>query len=354
MAGKGKERDRVIRTRILSIVVSLALSFFLWLALAGQDTSTTELSVPLELVNMPANLAVKSELPTSVTVQVLANTAQLRFLSDRKLRVWINAASAREGYNAFPVDANTLDLARGVQVRRISPPVIEFEAVQTANKVLPLKPTVSGTVNPAYRVRALIIEPDQVTVQGPREILDSLTELSTNPIPLEGLTRDTNLTVTPALSPESDPGLSITPREIKVSITLEERTLEDTFAGLPVEIDFKNGGGRADNLILEPSQAEITLSWPPARVRAVTAEDVRVWVFVDLERLRAEKSLSLPVVVVAPNGTNIKAINPVNVSVSLPPSAELPEPGDQPSRAEVPPVGQSSPQAGPSGPSELP
>jgi|GEM_PF-1874023 len=354
MAGKAKERGRGVRTRILSIVVSLALSFFLWLALSGQDTSTTELSVPLELVNMPGNLAVKSELPTSVTFQVLANTAQLRFLSDRKLHVWINAASTREGYNAFPVDSNSLDLPRGVQVRRVSPPVIEFEAVKTANKTLPLKPTVSGTVNPAYRVKALIIEPDQVTVQGPKEILDSLTELSTNPIPLEGLTRDTNLTVTPALTPELDPSLIITPREIKVSISVEERTLEETFADLPVELDFKNGGGRADDLLVEPTRAEITLSWPASRARAVTAGDIRIRVFVDMERLRAEKSLSLPVVAVPPGGTTVTAISPVNVTVSLPPSAGGPENSKGVPETEAPAASQPSPPTKGTNPSEQP
>lgn len=348
MASKAREHGRAIRTRILSIVVSLALSFFLWLALSGQDTTTTELAVPLELVNLPGNLAVKSELPTSVTFQVLANTAQLRFLSDRKLHVWINAASAREGYNAFPVEPDSLELPRGVQVRRVSPQVIEFEAVKTADKVLPLKPTVSGSVNPAFRVRSLIIEPDQVRVQGPIEVLDSLSELSTNPIPLEGLTRDAQLTVTPAVS-DLDPGLIITPREIKVTINVEERSLEETLAGLPVEIDFKNGGGRADGLILEPKRVDITLTWPASRPRAVTAGDVRVRVFVDLERLRADGSLSLPVVAVPPNGTTVTAISPVNVTVSLPPSLAPPEPEadqqgeDDPAEPGSPP-GQTGPQ----------
>lgn len=356
MAGQAKRRDKVFRNRIFSIVVSLALSFFLWLALSAQDTSTSELSVPLELANMPANLAVKSDLPTSITFQVMANTAQLRFLSDRKLHVWINAASAREGYNAFTVDPDALDLPRGVQVRRVTPQVIEFEAVKTADKVLPLKPTVSGAVNPAFRVRALTIEPDRVTVQGPKEVLDGLTELATTPIPLEGLTQTTTLTVTPAVADLDIGGLIVTPREIKVLINVEERTVEEAFTGLPVVVDFKNGGGRPRGLTLEPEQVDITVSWPASRARTVKSEDIRVRVSVDADRLREEKSLSLPVVAVPPNGATVTAINPVNVTVKLPPS-DLAETGEAaPAESGPAPLfpGQTVDQPGPSSEIEQP
>lgn len=346
MASKGKERGKLIRTRILSIVVSLALSFFLWLALSSQDTSTSELSVPLELANMPADLAIRSDLPTSVTFQVMANTAQLRFLSDRKLHVWINADSAREGYNAFTIDPDSLDLPRGVQVRRVTPQLIEFEAVKTANKVLPLKPTVTGALNPAFRVRAMVIEPDQVTVVGPKEVLDGLTELSTTPISLEGLTGSTTMTVTPAVGDLVESGLVITPREIKVLINVEERTVEETFTGLPVEADFKNGGGRPNGLILEPERADITVSWPASRIRTVTSQDIRVRVSVDADKLREERKLTLPVVAVPPSGTTVTAINPANVTVKLPPPAA----GDAAVEAPRP----TSPSAGMPGGTEQP
>lgn len=337
MAGKSAEQGKAISARILSIVVSLALSFFLWLALSSQDTSTSELTVPLELANMPANLAVKGDdLPTSVTFQVMANTAQLRFLSDRKLHVWINAASAREGYNAFTIAPDSLDLPRGVQVRRVTPQLIEFEAVKTANQILPLKPTLSGKVNPAFRVRDLVIEPDRVTVEGPKEVLDGLTELATTPISLEGLTSSTTLTVTPAVGDLADSGLVITPREIKVLINVEERTVEETFTALPVETDFKNGGGRPNGLLLTPERVDITVSWPASRARAVTARDIRVRVSVDANKLRDERELLLPVVAVPPNGATVTAIKPANVTVKLPP----PAPGDASTQA-APPAGSS-------------
>ncbi len=105
---------RILSSKIFAILFSLVFAFFLWLMLAGQDTNALDLSVPLELSNLPSDLAIRSEVPTSVTFQVLANTAQSRFLADRKLHVWLNVGAAREGGNVFPIDRDSLDLPRGV------------------------------------------------------------------------------------------------------------------------------------------------------------------------------------------------------------------------------------------------
>lgn len=322
MSGSSQSREKVISTRVLSIVVSLALSFFLWLALSGQDTSTTELTVPLELANMPTDLAIKSELPTSVTFQILANTAQLRFLNDRKLHVWINASTAREGFNAFSVDPGSLELPRGVQVRRVTPQLIEFEAIKTSSKTVPLRPTVSGALNSAFRVRSMTLDPDRVTVQGPRELMENLTELATTPIPLEGLTKDVSLTVTPAVA-DLDPVLIVTPREIRAIVNVEERTVEETFTGLPIELDIKNADVGGD-VNLSPKRADVTVSWPASRSRAVSGGDVRLRLLVDMDRLSSEKTQSLPLVAVSPSGTTVTGISPVNVTVVFKP-AKVPE-----------------------------
>ncbi len=310
-------RAKVLRNRILSIAVSLALAFFLWLALAGQDTSTTEISVPLELTNLPSDLTIKTDLPTAVNFQVLANAAQLRFLTDRKLQIWIDASSAREGYNAFPVDPDALELPRGVQVRKVSPQVLEFEAVRTSDKVVPLRATVTGAVSQGFRVQALTLSPDEVTLRGPQELLKAIDELPTTPIALEGLTRDTQLVVTPSLA-DLDPSLMVDPREIRVSVKVEEQRVEATFPDLPIGLDLKNGG-LGLSPILQPDRATISVAWPASRGRPVTAAEIRVRVFVDEERLRKEGTLTLPVVAVAPNGTTITGITPVNVVIRLNP-----------------------------------
>jgi len=303
---------KVLSNQIFSIVFSLVFAFGLWLILAGQDTNALDLSVPLELVDLPADLAIRGEVPTSLTFQVLANTAQGRFMADRKLQLRLSLAAAQEGSNVFPIDHEALDLPRGVTVRKVSPSGIEFEAIRVSRRQVPLSVTLDGQPNPAYRIRSVILEPDQVTVSGPQEKVLNMESLPTTPVSVAGLSADSIQTVNP--SPGAlEPGMEVSPREIKVSISVEERRLEEIFE-IPIEVDFKNGGSRS-NLILSPDKASISVSWPASRSRGVKAEDIKVHVFIDEEKLRAEGRLTPPVVAVAPPGVDITAIDPINTTI---------------------------------------
>lgn len=310
-------RVSIFRNRILPMVVSLALSFFLWLALSGQDMSSVDLVVPLELANLPGDLVVKNDVPTSVTFQVLANTAQVRFLADRKPHLWINVSTAHEGPgNIFPVPTDTLDLPRGVQVRKAIPSVIEFETARLSQKLVAVKPNIVGEVDPDYRISSMVIEPDSVLVRGPRERLEEFQEIATSPVNIEGLNRDVAIVAIPAVG-ELDPNLTITPMEIKVQFRVEEKTLSANLADIP--IDFQVQGAESlspDQVKIVPHRAKITVSWPASRKDGPVKEDFRVRVNIDAAKLREAGKLELPVVVTPPSGVTVTSITPVNATVS--------------------------------------
>ena len=312
--------------KVLSMLVSLALAFFLWLALAGQDTSTMDLTVPLELANLPDNLAIRTEIPGSVTVQVLANTAQGRFLADRKLHLWLNVASAREGSNTFQIFDDSLDLPRGVQLRKITPSIIEFEAVKMTDRVVPVKPVVSGRVNLAYRVKSLVIEPANVMLRGPQELLGDIEEIATLPIVLDELAQNQALTVNLATSDLSS-SLEIFPKEIRAIISLEEIMEHKVFPDLPIEVDHKNGGSNSSQVVVDPAKVSVSVSWPAVRMHTVAAGDIKAKVYVDDEKLRKAGVLTLQIVVVPPDGTTVTAIDPPNATVTyIPPRNPEPVP----------------------------
>ncbi|MDR0882865.1 MAG: hypothetical protein LBP55_10095 [Candidatus Adiutrix sp.] len=310
-------RGKVLRNQIWSITISLALSFFLWLALAGHNTSTISLSLPLELTNLPETLARKSNVPEAITVQIQANAAQRRFLDDFQLSVKINVASAREGHNTFPVVPDLLALPRGVQIQDINPAVVEFEAVKIAHKIVPLEPRTYGHVQEGFRLKAVTTDPDMVNITGPLELLQPIHELATTQISLEGLSGTTTILVTPVLT-DLDPSLDVTPREIKVTIEVVEQTLEHTFSNLPIGVEFKGGVKHPALLNLYPDRAEIEVSWPISRTRPVTAADIQVRVpAVAEDKLLQSGQLTLPVTAVVPNGVTLISIKPPQVTVTL-------------------------------------
>lgn len=321
--------------RVLSMLVSLALAFFLWLALAGQDTSTVDLTVPLELSNLPGDLAIKTEVPGSVTIQVQANTAQGRFLADRKLQLRLDVGLAKEGGNSFQITDESLDLPRGVQLRKITPSMIEFEAVKMANKAVPIKAVITGRVNVAYQLKSLVIEPNHVLLRGPQDTIGAIEEINTVPIVIDGLTQSQTLSVNLATS-ELGPGLEVSPKEIRALIKVDELMEERTFPDLPIEIDRKSGALNGSQVTVSPKKVSVAVAWPAIRMNTVAAGDIKIKVYVDDEKLRKEGALTLPIVVVPPDGTTVTAINPPNATVTYvpPPNTEgTAAPGTQPGAA---------------------
>ncbi|UQZ90103.1 hypothetical protein C4J81_13185 [Deltaproteobacteria bacterium Smac51] len=307
-----------LRNNILSIVVSLGLSFCLWMALSGQDMSAVDITVPLELANLPSDLVIKSDVPTSVTFQVLANTAQVRFLADRKPHLWVNVSSAREGNNIFPIQTDSLDLPRGVQVRKSSPSLIEFEAARVTSKIVPIRPVVRGHPDPAYELASVIIEPDTAMVQGPQELMDEIEYISTIPIDIDGINNDANLVVRPALI-DLDPALMVTPAEIRVFVNLDERMAEKTFTEMPIAIEVSGSNLPNSAIVMEPSMATISVAWPVSARLGLEASAIKVRVQVDGRRLAEEGGeMELPVLVTPPTNVKVTSIEPVNVKITAP------------------------------------
>lgn len=205
----------------------MALAFFLWLSLAGQDTNLVDLTVGLNLHSLPDHLYIMGETPKEASLRVLANAAQVRFLSDRKLSLPLDLSRAKEGHNAFPVLLDPLHLPRGVEVSGIDPETIEFEAIHLDQKEVPLRPQVVGRPGPAFQLDGLVLEPASVTIKGPPKILAQVDHLETAPLSVDGLTADAILAVTVVMPPEG-PVTIVGSKEIQAALSISNAGIRDT------------------------------------------------------------------------------------------------------------------------------
>lgn len=314
------------RTNIWYIVVSLTLSFFLWLALAGHNMNTMELSVSLELDQIPVGFALGSELPFSVEVQLLANTAQMRILDDQKFHLKLNAATTIEGHNTLVLDTDSLDLPRGVLVRQIIPSTISFTLIKFTDQLMPLTPILLGQPDPSFRVKSVTLDPPQVTLKGPHELLQTITTLSTKPLNISGLKASVTRLVAPDLTAWKGQGIESRPNEIQAIIQIGERQNVESFTDLPLVLDFKNGAHiKPGDITIIPDKVAVEVSWPASRLEAVNPQGIQPRVQVDVEKLKKNLSLTPPVVVVTPQGVKLTAVNPVYVEVRYtPPESPTP------------------------------
>jgi YbbR domain-containing protein len=296
----------------------MALAFCLWLSLAGLDTSVVDFPIALNLHSLPEHLLIKGETPKEVTVRVRANAAQVRFLADRKLSLSLDLSQAQEGYNAFPVHLESIQMPRGVEVSGISHEIIEFETLYLSQKSVPVKPNVVGHPAPSFRLEGLTLEPAEVIINGPPEAIAQVDHLETTPLAVEGLTRDAIFAVT-LLPPPDGIVTIIGVKEVQATVKISEIRTQAVFSDVAVEIEARNG--EAASFIAQPSRVSVTIAWPSSRSRPVNAREVRAKVSVDGGQLKTEGRITVPVVAVPPSGAAVMAINPAKVAVSYVPSA---------------------------------
>jgi hypothetical protein len=135
-------------------VLSLALAFILWMIVFRGDQSVDQsLTVPLQLVPGPSLMLVGQGSRT-VKVDVEGTPQALRNLAPADIVARIALPEGRTGEIGVEVKPADLNLPRDIRVIAISPPVVSAVIDRIRHKVLPIRPSITGTPAPGYRVGA--------------------------------------------------------------------------------------------------------------------------------------------------------------------------------------------------------
>ena len=86
----------------------------------------------------------------------------------------------------------------------------------TITKTVDVKTVLTGNLPEGVLLRRVFTEPAKVELRGPKEILDRLTAVSTEPVPLAGITKD----VTREVPLQLQPGITVARKTVMVRITV--------------------------------------------------------------------------------------------------------------------------------------
>ena len=118
----------------------------------------------------------------------------------------------------LPVDED----GEHVEDVRVVPKVISAHvsfARSLSRKVVDVKPTVEGAVASGYTLAEIRVEPSRIELAGISAVLDTMTVLSTEPIPVVGLTESTERTVA-LMVPE---GVTVTNKMVNVRLVIKKQ-----------------------------------------------------------------------------------------------------------------------------------
>ncbi|HEX9021235.1 MAG TPA: CdaR family protein [Nitrospirota bacterium] len=179
-------------------LLSLALSLTLWFYVTSKGKTEMTLTVPLELRNIPQNMAVVGDVAGSLEVRIQGQERQLRDVTiGKKVFGVLDLSAAREGENIVRISPDDIRRPSGVSVTHLSPAEIRVKLEPLIKKALQLKAVLRGAPARGHRMVKVIVTPPRITAEGPESAMKTLDMLQTMPIDIQGA--EDSLTIEPKI-----------------------------------------------------------------------------------------------------------------------------------------------------------
>jgi len=200
-------------------LLSLALSLSLWFYVTSKGKTEMTLTVPLELRNIPQNMAVVGSVAGSLDVRVQGQERVLRDITiGKKVYGVLNLALAKVGENVVPISPDDIRRPSGVAVTHISQSEAKVKLEPLMRKTLRLRPVLHGAPAGGYRVIKTAVTPPRIRVEGPESTVKTLEGLQTMPIDVQGATA--SMTVDPKIDYQGK-SIKIIDTNIAVRVSIE-------------------------------------------------------------------------------------------------------------------------------------
>ncbi len=248
-------------------VVSLVLAVGIQLAVQRSSVQDVTLTLPVQMVGVPAGQAYVGSLPDRVRLRVRGRRVALAELEanvSKKLSIDLTSYRDGERYVFEPRALSQLPPLMAVEVVAVEPASLDVRLEALETRTLPVEIVLSGQAAPGFRVssRNAQLQPDSVRVSGPASRLRHWTAVRTLPIDISGADKDMQVHAHLA---GGDERVRFEPDEVAVKIRVEEAELARVLANQPVVIRNCPPNSRCS---IDPSEVNVKVEGLAAAVRA--------------------------------------------------------------------------------------
>ena len=200
-------------------LVSLGLSLTLWVYVTSKGKTEMTLTVPLELRNIPRDMAVVGNVAGSLEVRIQGQERVLRDIKDMDKMVGIiDLSMTKVGENTVHISPDDIKRPAEVTVTHMSLSEIKVELEPLVRKAFRLLPVLHGVPAAGYRLAKITVLPPRITVEGPESLMTALKQLQTMPIDIQDAKE--TMTVEPKIDYQGQP-MKLLEKKIVIRIFIE-------------------------------------------------------------------------------------------------------------------------------------
>jgi len=295
-------------------LLSLLFALFLWYFVVGEDKVDMNVTIPVEIVNLPRDLVISNQFKKQLEVTVSGQRSLIRGITSQHISRTIDLSKASPGTVVIQNPPDSISLPRGLSILRVQPPTLTLLLDRLIQQDLPIKPILLGNVHSNFSLESVTVDPPSLEISGPQSILGSEQNLVTSPIDINGLKQSTVKQVSLALKPEIAD--LIGEPVVAVRLNIVELQQEMDFADIPLELDINNG--RQTGVIYQLLPPTISISAKIPQSLSQTTDNPRSLIHAKVapETLQAGSTI-LKVIVEAPPQVKILTITPETVLLKI-------------------------------------
>lgn len=217
---KGRELIRERLTMAAAAVLSVIFITGVWFSVSrGGDTLVTFQSPVVYMNRDPAKEIVKTSVNT-VNLELEGSGALIKSIKPDQVQVRLDMSKAKTGPNSFTITRESISLPPGIVLKDVKPAVVEVDLDVLMKKELPVQIDWVGRLPDNYILAEANVDPKTVEIIGGKRILETISTIYTEKVPLNNLEAKGTITVNLALSPAS---LKIAPNS-KEKVTIKYLT----------------------------------------------------------------------------------------------------------------------------------
>jgi YbbR domain-containing protein len=240
--------------------LSLLFALFLWYFVVGEDKVDMNVTIPVEIVNLPRDLVISNQFKKQLEVTISGQRSLIRGMTEQHISRSIDLSNAIPGTIVKQNQPDSIKLPRGLSILRIQPPTVTLLLDRLIQKELTIKPVLVGKVHKDFMLGSVVPDPPTLEISGPQAILGTATILNTNPVNINGLEQSSVKQV--PLDLQTEIADLIGEPIVAVRINVVELKKEVKLTDIPVEFDPEGGNESETIYLTKPPTVTITTEVP--------------------------------------------------------------------------------------------
>lgn len=296
--------------KIICFVAAIMLAYFHHVQTIDSKKFVIPLNIHSEGVMTPV---ASSEILKNVKLVVRSENGELNSVTENDFNAFISITNeASSGRQTFPVivqPSARLMLLDSLEIK-VEPAFVSLDVQEKGFAYIPLEPTIMGEVAHGFSIESVELFPDNVKVNGPKDLVTSLTRIQTTRIQVDGLKESKTFEVYPDYTNK----VMSTDKTVKILATVNviESIQEKSFESIPVEIvnlhqDFEVSNG--------PFTVDVTIEGKLLTLENLSAS--KIICVLDVGEIQEEGDYQLNLKVNAPNGAKVLRTSADNISVKV-------------------------------------